>query len=567
MASLQRVKVGRHTYYRIVESRRVNGKPRPIPVLHLGTADQLLQRLLTHAQPPFTLRSYQHGDVAALKAMADRLGRVALIDRQLPASRRPLSIGTTLVLAAINRAVWPCSKRAWASWAQRTSLHRLFDIHPEALTSQYFWDQMDAVSGVALEAIEAELTRTVVQDFQLTLDTLFYDTSNFFTYLASGNERSALAQRGHSKQKRFDLRQFSLALLVARDGHIPLYADIYEGNTVDATRFPASLTAIRQRVERVVGQVEDLTLVYDKGNNSKSNQALVDQLPVHYVASLVPSQHADLSAIPAAAYTPLGSGPLAKLPVYRCEHTIWGVERTVVLFISAKLRRGQIRGLHQHLTKRVQALTQWQQTLARPHSGPRTPANARKQVAALLTGQYIPQVLKIVYDGQRTGAHRLTWGIDHTALEQLETEVFGKRILITDQHAWSTEEIILAYRGQSRAEAIFRQLKDVRHLAVRPPYHWTDQKIRVHTFICMLALLLCRLVERESRSAGYQGSLSSLLDVLGSIRVAMVLWPAESPREQPRCGWVLEESEPDAWHLYQRLVPPVPPFVYTAGSS
>ncbi len=315
MASLQRVKVGRHTDYRIVESRRVNGKPRPIPVLHLGTAEQLLQRLLTHPQPPFTRRSYPHGDVAALKAMADRLGLVALIDRHLPTSRRPLSIGTTLVLAAINRAVWPCSKRAWAAWAQRTSVHRLFDIHPEALTSQYCWDQMDAVSGVALEAIEAELTRTVVDDFHLKLDTLVYDTANFFTDLASGNERAAIAQRGHSKQKRFDLRQFSLALLVARDGQIPLYADIYEGNTVDATRFPASLTAIRHRVEHVVGQLEDLTLVYDKGNNSKSNQALVDQRPVHYVASLVPSQHADLSAIPAAAYTPLGPGPLAKLPV------------------------------------------------------------------------------------------------------------------------------------------------------------------------------------------------------------------------------------------------------------
>lgn len=567
MASLQRVKVGRHTYYRIVESRRVNGKPRPIPVLHLGTADQLLQRLLTHSQPPFTLRSYQHGDVAALKAMADRLGLVALIDRHLPASRRPLSIGTTLVLAAINRAVWPCSKRAWAVWAQRTSLPHLFALRPEALTSQYFWDQMDAVSGIALEAIEAELTRTVVHDFQLKLDTLFYDTSNFFTYLASGNERSTLAQRGHSKQKRFDLRQFSLALLVARDGQIPLYADIYQGHTVDARRFPDSLTAIRQRVERVVGQLEDLTLVYDKGNNSKHNQALVDQLPVHYVASLVPSQHADLRAIPTAAYTPLGPGPLAMLPVYRCQRPIWGVERTVVLFISTKLRLGQIRGLHQHLTKRVQALTQWQQTLAKPHSGPRTPASARKQVATLLTGQYIAQVLKIAYDGQRTGAHRLTWWIDHAALEQLETEVFGKRILITDQHAWSTEEIILAYRGQSRAEAIFRQLKDVRHLAVRPPYHWTDQKIRVHTFICMLALLLCRLVERESQGAGYQGSLSSLLAVLGSIRLAMVLWPADTPRGPPRCGWVLEESAPDAWHLYQRLVPPVPPFVYTAESG
>jgi hypothetical protein len=308
-------------------------------------------------------------------------------------------------------------------------------------------------------------------------------------------------------------------------------------------------------------------LVYDKGNTSKHNQALVDQLPVHDVASLVPSQHADLRAIPTAAYTPLGPGPLAMLPVYRCPRPIWGVERTVVRCISTQLRLGQIRGLHQHLTKRVQALTQWQQTLATPHSGPRTSASARKQVATLLTGQYIVQVLTIADDGQRTGAHRLTWWIDHAALEQLETEVFGKRILITDQQAWSTEAISLASRGQSRAAAIFRQLKAVRHLAVRPPYHWTDHKIRVHTFIGMLALLLCRLVERASRGAGYQGSLSSLLEVLGSIRLAMVLWPADTPRGPPRCGWVLEESAPDAWHLYQRLVPPVPPFVYTAESG
>lgn len=567
MASIQKVKAGRHTYYRIVESRRINGKPRPVPLLHLGTADQLLHRLLTQAQPQFTLRSYQHGDVAALKAMADRLGLVALIDRHCPTSRRPLSIGTTLALAALNRAVWPCSKRAWAPWAQRTSVPHLFDLRPEILTSQYFWDQMDAVSGIALEEIEAELTGTVVHDFHLTLDTLFYDTSNFFTYLASGNERSTLVQRGRSKQKRFDLRQFSLALLVTRDGQIPLYADVYEGNRVDATRFPDSLTAIRQRMERLVGHLEDLTLVYDKGNNSKHNQTLVDQLPVHYVASLVLTQHPELSTIPTTAYTPLETGPLATLPVYRCRRLLWGAERTVVLFISSHLRRGQIRGLHQQLTKRVEALQQWQQTLAKPRSGPRTAASAQKQVAALLTGQYIPQVLKIAYDGQRTGAQRLAWGIDHGALEHLETEVFGKRILITDQHDWATEEIILAYRGQSQAEAVFRQLKDVAHLAVRPQYHWTDQKIRVHTFICLLALLLCRLVERESRAVGYQGSLSSLLDLLSSIRLAMVLWPADTPKGQPRCGWVLEEHTPEAWNLYQRLVPPKPPFVYTSVSA
>ena len=387
MASLQKVKVGRQSYYRIVESRRVNGKPRPGPILHLGTADQLLQRLLAHREPPLTVRSSQHGDVAALQAMADRLGLVARMDRHLPLSRRPLSIGTTLLLAAINRAVWPCSKRGWAAWAQRTSLPHLFPLRPAALTSQYFWDQMDAVLESALEAIEAALTRKVIQEFHLTLDTLFYDTTNFFTYIASGNERSALAQRGHSKQKRTDLRQFSLALLVARDGQIPLYAHVYEGNVVDAQQFPDSLTAIRQRVERLVGHMEALPLVYDKGNNSKTNQALVDAGPGHYVASLVPKHSPDLMAIPTRGYTPLGPGPFARRPVYRCQRTLWGAERTLVLFISTQLRIGQMRSLQQQLTKRLEALQQWQQTLAKPGSGPRTATGARQRVAAWGAGQ------------------------------------------------------------------------------------------------------------------------------------------------------------------------------------
>jgi len=78
----------------------------------------------------------------------------------------------------------------------------------------------------------------VVHDFQLQLDTLCYDTSNFFTSLARGNARSTLAQRGHAQPKRCALRQCSLALLVTRDGQSPLSADVYEGHTVEATRVP-----------------------------------------------------------------------------------------------------------------------------------------------------------------------------------------------------------------------------------------------------------------------------------------------------------------------------------------
>ena len=239
----------------------------------------------------------------------------------------------------------------------------------------------------------------------------------------------------------------------------------------------------------------------------------------------------------------------------------------MVLLLSSPLRQGQIRGLPQPVSKRLDALQQGQQTWAKPRRGPRTVASAHQHIERLLTGQYLRQFLHIVYDAQRTGAERLPWWIDHTALTPLETAVFGKRRRITDQHPWSTEEIILAYRGQSRAEAVLRPRKDVDHLAVRPPYHWTDQQIRVHTFLCLVALLLCRLVERECRGAGYQGSLSGLVDLLSPIRFALVRWPADTPTGHPRCPWLLADCAPEAWQLYQRLVPPVPPFVYTSNAA
>ena len=568
MVSLDRIRKGNRSYWRIVESRRVNGKPRPVPVLYLGTAEDLLGRLLGAEDGHLRLKSFQHGDVAALKAMADRLDVVSIIDRRVKnRSRHALSVGTTLLLAALNRAVEPRSKRGWASWANGTSVARLFDIDPSPLTSQYFWDQMDLVSTTALEAVENELTGRIVKIFDLRLDLLFYDTTNFFTYIDSTNTKSTLAQRGHSKQHRTDLRQFSLALLVCRHGHLPLCSHVYEGNRVDTTQFPESLTLVRRRLESLVEAVEEITLVYDRGNNSRANQTRVDGAGLHYVAALTPSQHADLQGIATAAYSPLGEGPLEGVRVHRLRKMVWGQERTLVLLISETLRQGQIRGLAQHLDKRLKKLQAWKQALAKPKSGPRSPASADKTIRALRQGQYLEKILKINYNPHARAENRLQWSVDEQELARLHKEEFGKQILMTDRHDWPTEEIILAYRGQSHVEETFRQIKDPDHLAVRPQFHWTDQKVRVHTFLCLLAYLLARLVELEARKVGWRGGLDALLDELANIRLAMVLRSAGAQGGRPRCAWQLEEVAPETRNIFEKLVPHRPPFMYTTETG
>jgi transposase len=157
--------------------------------------------------------------------------------------------------------------------------------------------------------------------------------------------------------------------------------------------------------------------------------------------------------------------------------------------------------------------------------------------------------------------------VDEKERNRLYEEVFGKRILMTDRSDWSTEEIILAYRGQSEVEAVFRQTKDDEHMAVRPQYHWTDHKIRVHTFICLLGLVLGRVVEHEARRRGRTESLSTLLDELATIRLAMVLHPSGKKGGRPRAQWQLEDADGRTLELFRATVPPKPPFVYTAAGS
>ena len=84
--------------------------------------------------------------------------------------------------------------------------------------------------------------------------------------------------------------------------------------------------------------------------------------------------------------------------------------------------------------------------------------------------------------------------MDREALDRLEREWFGRLVLMTDRHDWTTAEIIGAYRSQAVVEGVFRTLKDPLRLALRPQYHWTDQKLHVHAFLCVVAYLLATLV-------------------------------------------------------------------------
>ena len=235
---IHKMKKGRPYYY-AVESARVNGKPRIVWQKYLGTVDAIVGRLeQTRPEKPHEAVLFEAGGVAALLRIAQRLDLAGVIDAAVPKRGQGPSVGHYMVLAALNRALAPCSKLGIGDWYEQTVLRRLWRFEKTAFTSQRFWDHMSMVSEAAIEAIQAALAPRIRQQFGLDAQVLLYDTTNFFTFLSTANDRCPLAKRGHSKAKRNDLRQVGLALLVTREFQIPLFHKVYEGNVPDVSLFP-----------------------------------------------------------------------------------------------------------------------------------------------------------------------------------------------------------------------------------------------------------------------------------------------------------------------------------------
>jgi transposase len=527
---------------------------------YLGKAQNLLRRLQQGIGEKLRVKSHSHGAVAALLVVAGKLDVVATINRYIR-SQRPywpqkplrnkLTAGITLLLAAVGRVCMPTSKRGWWSWAQTASCEYLLRVSLSKLDSQHFWDLMDCLPEDAIEKVELDLLRNLQQHWSLDEDTLCYDTTNFYTFVDTENTRCDIAQRAKNKQKRHDLRQVGLALVVTRKDFIPLFHHTYKGNMNDSTVFRQVVGRIKRRMLDLNMDLEKHTLVFDRGCNSKKNLALVARLKLHYVGALTPSHHADLVQDAEADFTPVTVGDTS-VSIYRDKRTIWGEERTVVVFVSKKLKAGQLRGIYQALKKRKQALGTLQRSLARPRARKRTREQLTKTIDDMLKGQFMGGLLSYELTELDNGRFFLTYRTNKNKLDQLEDQL-GFRILMTDRHEWSSAEIVAAFYGQSTVEQAFKNIKNPYHLAVTPEFHWTDQKIRVHYFSCVLGYLLGSLIWREARrKAHFSGTLDTLLDTLNNIRLTTLL-EVTGKRGKPKATRQLEEMTEDQDRLMDAL--------------
>ena len=549
MASLQKKIVKGIEYWSLVESKRINGKPTPVIIEYLGNIKKLAERLIDSRNENKIIKSYSHGDTYALMKIARQLGIENILDEKLSTkTRNGVKRSTSLLLIALQSVCKPGSKSEFESWLKTTTLPYEYELPAESLTCRHFWKQMDNIEESELTAAEDAITQKIFSIYNFGFEKIALDYTNYFSYISSSNDRCELAKRGHNKQKRHDLRQYSLAIITTKESGLPLYSHIYEGNKNDQTIFAKYTTVLKKRIPGY--DPDAVTLVFDGGSNTKVN---LEGLETHYICSFSLSYCKPLYDIDISEYYDIElHGKITK--GYRTSFEIWDKERVCILTFSPSLYAAQVKELDEDISSAIDSFDHLNKQLINPKSRiAKDKDSIQAKIKSILSKKYMDDIFgaKILTNPEDNLVSCVECSADEDIKKNIIRKYFGKKLLITDQRQWSTSEILKTYREQDCIEKIFRTTKDNEHCAIRPQFHFTDQKIRVHIFCCLLGLTLATILHTEVTNRGFDASKFQVLDTLHSIRRCWI--KNSDSNKAANVLETLDDTQATLWNIIQTL--------------
>ena len=582
----EKVKKG-NPYYYLVENRRVgpNKTPREIILEYIGTAKNLMefatkQYNLAQASvagssdtaPGISFKSYEHGSVMAMYKTAVLVGLEDIFDQCFKQRKlKEMTRSRILLLAIIHRIIDPGSKMSFAEWAKKTSLPYHFRFNPDDLSSQTIWEAMDGITLEQINQANQMLLKRILQIYPTAFSYLHLDYSNYFTFIDSQNNRCEICKRGHNKQKRDDLRQFSLALITSPVLRIPMIWELYEGNKNDKTEF-VDFTSHAARELRAFGfeDLKEITLTFDGGSNSESNFA---DLPFNFICAHTITGFPELYDIDVDQYRQITLRNGHTRCAYQLNQFAFsGITGTGVLTFSQALYDGQMAELEKDILSFSKAHAGLVASIGHPRGKlAQLLRNAKKEydTEVLFAEKYnhdlqaeiaeqrakgiarrgkqkkekpipvwdeknvirelvLKELLKgrkgleafisieVVFDENKPTS--VKYLLDEEKKQAYIRKYFGKKLICSSKTDHDMTDILSIYAEQECIENLFKVSKDPDHFSVRPQFHWTDQKIRVHVMMCMMALSIAEVFRRKTEDAGSIYTKEALIDKLSTIR-------------------------------------------------
>jgi transposase len=540
MVHFHKKEIKGNDYWYLRETKWIDGKSKVIWQKYLGTIDKI-KEVFEHQEkvPSVKVSSFEFGKTAALLRISEDLEFCRCVNQNVTKKEiEGLSVGEYMLLIILGRTNGPLSKQATAEWFNESFLKFQWKF-PHKLNSQNFLNNMDFLTEQTMRKIEENIAAKLI-DEGIKPTTIFWDTTNVFTYIESGEE---LPQKGRSKQKRHDKNLVTFGIAQS-DENIPLIHETYPGNVHDAKLFPEIIDKLVDRLRNLKINTTDMTVVFDKGNNSDDNinKALEN---MHVVGSLKRNQVKALMELPLSEYNFLyKSSNVNEVYGYRIKKHVFGQEFTIVVSYNSKSQAKKEKKYEENKIKILKGLAELkkkaEQEIGKGKKITRKGlcTNANKIIYSNLSTIF---KYKISEEGKIT----FEYWVDKTAEEEFKNS-FGKIAIFTDLHDSSSADIARTYFAKNLVEEDFKFLKDKLLIPVPPFFMRKDGRIRVHVFLCVMGMLFYRYLAKKVKYVGL--SIKELQHQLEGIRMAFV-----KNNETTKISLVVEEMNPIQAKLFSRL--------------
>jgi transposase len=557
----KKTKKGRPYYY-VREIARVDGKPKVINQVYLGSPERILEMAQSGKSMPRKIQTQAFGALWLANLVEKEVDLAGIVDGLVTQEKDDTpSVGEYFLYAAYNRMIQACSKRAMPEWYKTTAIQQIRPVKAAELNSQMFWLKWNQVEKQQLQLIAKAFLRRISELEPSSSDCYMFDTTNYYTYMAS-DTKSALAQRGKNKEGRNWLRQVGVALLVSRDKRIPLYYTEYEGNRHDSKVFLQTMKDMFSIMHDSAGEKGVLTVVFDKGMNSEDNIAVIDSKEdINFITTYSPyfAKHlvhvgldnfAVVDTVKNRKFTREGKED-DRLLAWRTQGEYWGRERTVVVTYNPLTATKQRYAFEKKMLRLQDSLFEFQSKINNQTPYWRKQSVVLKRYQDICSELHIPSNLYKVELYSSNNRLRMNFRKNHYRIGR-HIDRFGKNILITNIVNWKTDEIVQASLDRWTVEEGFRLTKDEQQVALRPIRHWTDSKIRCHIFTCIAAVALLRIIELRLRKAGVEMTAKAAMRHMSTLQSCLMWLPGK--RKAVRMLEEPSEEQADIMRAFGRKI-------------
>ncbi len=505
------------TYLYIAHNVKKNGQTVKEWTIPLGRKEQAKEKLRDIAlnQKSFNPESAENLSSALIGAYLDIFEELELVRSVNELTNKNRSQGLTpghyILLCVLNRLTDPKSKNLLKEWFEGTILKELYPNISEFLTVQHIWNHFkEYFKPEILNSIFLSLVKKVIELHGVSLKTLLIDSTNFYTYI-SDHPFNELPKRGLGKDGKKHLNLINFALAVDKDTEYPIYYKTYPGNINDYTIFKEILPEITEWFEQLELDCSDLTLTFDKGNNSEDSIQIIEENKWGFIGSLKPSMFKELLQEPFTEFS--------KIYDTRKKHSVYAFRRkakvytdtprAIIVTFDEKVHNKNLHTLKYHITKRFDQLQEF--SIHKLNTKPqwRKPEDILKHIdSQILKQKDFKNIIAIILESiikEAVEYQELRWGLDESNFKE-KTNTYGKSIIFSNKMDWTTKEIVLGYRQLYKIEKKFTDMKSCKYIRTRPFHHWTDNNLQIHVFICVLALLGQALLKMKLKELKFKGS-------------------------------------------------------------